>query len=73
MITHSISFRGLHNAVLLAGAVTCRPLQLLKSNNLCSIINLINLNLAVNFHSTIGLILLTKPMVGVFSPLNYLY
>ena len=33
----------------------------------------INKNLAVNFHSTIGLILLTKPMVGVFSPLNYLY
>ena len=33
----------------------------------------INLNLAVNFHSTIGLLFLTKPMVSVFFLVDYLY
>ena len=32
-----------------------------------------NSNLTVNFHSTLGLLLLTKPMVGVFSQLKHLY
>ena len=31
------------------------------------IISSTNKNLAVNFHSTIGLLLLSKPMVGVFN------
>ena len=35
----------------------------------CGIMNSINKNLLVKFHSTSGLHLLTKPMVGVFSPL----
>ncbi len=33
----------------------------------------INKNLTVNSHSTIGLLLLTKPMVGVFFSPNNLY
>ena len=38
----------------------------LKSAAKRGIICSINKNLTVNFHSTIGLFLLTKPMVGVF-------
>ena len=46
---------------------------ILKEYGAYDILYLENLNLAVNFYSTIGLLLLTKPMVGVFSHLNYLY
>jgi len=38
----------------------------IQNNLWYNAINSTNLNLMVNFHSTIGLLLLTKPMVGVF-------
>ena len=40
---------------------------LYKSSIKCGIISSINKNLTVNSHSTTGLLLLTKPMVGVFN------
>ena len=44
-------------------------MNLLCYYNIC----LINKNLTINFHSTIGLLLLTKPMVGVINAKKPLY